>query len=46
MLDVISDYDLIVDGTDNFPTRYLFNDAALMLGKPVVHGSIFRSRGR
>jgi len=39
-------YDIIVDGTDNFPTRYLANDAAHFLGKPLVHGSIFRFEGR
>jgi molybdopterin/thiamine biosynthesis adenylyltransferase len=39
-------YDLVVDGTDNFPTRYLVNDASLFLGKPIVHGSIFRFDGQ
>jgi molybdopterin/thiamine biosynthesis adenylyltransferase/rhodanese-related sulfurtransferase len=39
-------YDLVVDGTDNFPTRYLVNDASVFLGKPVVHGSIFRFEGQ
>jgi len=39
-------YDVIVDGTDNFPTRYLANDACVMLGKPNVHGSIFRFEGQ
>ena len=39
-------YDVIVDGTDNFPTRYLVNDAGVFLGKPVVHGSIFRFDGQ
>ena len=39
-------YDLVVDGADNFPTRYLLNDAALKLGKPVVHASIFRFEGQ
>jgi len=39
-------YDLVVDGTDNFPTRYLVNDASVWLGKPVVHGSIFRFDGQ
>ncbi len=43
---LIADYDLIVDGTDNFPTRYLLNDAAVMAGKPVVHGSVFRFEGQ
>src|SRR5579871_6202202 len=39
-------YDVIVDGTDNFPTRYLVNDASVFLGRPVVHGSIFRFDGQ
>jgi molybdopterin/thiamine biosynthesis adenylyltransferase/rhodanese-related sulfurtransferase len=43
---VFSDYEVVVDGTDNFPTRYLVNDAAVFLGKPVVHGSIFRFDGQ
>ena len=46
ILDVIDGYDLIVDGTDNFPTRYLVNDAALLKRIPVVHGSIFRFEGQ
>ncbi len=46
VLDIISKYDVIVDGTDNFPTRYLLNDASVMLGRPVVHGSIFRFEGQ
>ncbi|MBW3611743.1 MAG: ThiF family adenylyltransferase, partial [Actinobacteria bacterium] len=46
VLDVLAGYDLIVDGTDNFPTRYLVNDASLKLGIPVVHGSIFRFEGQ
>ena len=47
VLDIIDGYDVIVDGTDNFPTRYLLNDASLLkLGIPVVHGSIFRFEGR
>jgi sulfur-carrier protein adenylyltransferase/sulfurtransferase len=45
VLDIIKDYDLIVDGVDNFPTRYLINDAALKLRKPVVDGSIYRFDG-
>ncbi len=45
-LEVFRDYDLIVDGTDNFQTRYLANDAAYLLGKPLVHGSIFRFEGQ
>lgn len=44
--DVFKDYDIIVDGTDNFPTRYLTNDAAVMTGKTVVHGSIFQFDGQ
>ena len=43
---LFGDYDVIVDGTDNFPTRYLVNDASVWLGKPVVHGSIFRFDGQ
>jgi len=46
IFDIIKDYDIIVDGTDNFPTRYLLNDAAVMTGKPVVHGSIFQFDGQ
>jgi sulfur-carrier protein adenylyltransferase/sulfurtransferase len=46
VLDIIADYDLIVDGADNFPTRYLLNDAALKLRKPIVHASIFRFEGQ
>jgi molybdopterin/thiamine biosynthesis adenylyltransferase/rhodanese-related sulfurtransferase len=45
-LDVIRDYDIVVDGTDNFPTRYLVNDACVLLGKPNVYGSIFRFEGQ
>ena len=45
-LDVIRPYDIVVDGTDNFPTRYLTNDACVMLGKPNVYGSIFRFEGQ
>jgi sulfur-carrier protein adenylyltransferase/sulfurtransferase len=45
-LDVFKDYDVIVDGTDNFPTRYLANDAAFFLGKPLVHGAIYRFEGQ
>ncbi|MBO0684257.1 MAG: molybdopterin-synthase adenylyltransferase MoeB [Candidatus Dormibacteraeota bacterium] len=45
-LDVFRPYDVIVDGTDNFPTRYLSNDAAYFLGKPLVHGAIFRFEGQ
>ncbi|GCF08114.1 molybdopterin-synthase adenylyltransferase MoeB [Dictyobacter arantiisoli] len=43
---LVSEYDLIIDGTDNFPTRYLLNDAALIYNKPVVHGSVFRFEGQ
>jgi molybdopterin/thiamine biosynthesis adenylyltransferase/rhodanese-related sulfurtransferase len=43
---LFADYEIIVDGTDNFPTRYLVNDASVFLGKPVVHGSIFRFEGQ
>lgn len=45
ILDVMSGYDVIVDGADNFPSRYLLNDASVKLGIPVVHGSIFRFEG-
>src|SRR5438034_4195634 len=44
--DVMRDYDIVVDGTDNFPTRYLVNDACVLLGKPNVYGSIFRFEGQ
>lgn len=45
-LEIIKDYDIVVDGTDNFPTRYLVNDACVLLGKPNVYGSIFRFEGQ
>ena len=45
-LDIIKDYDVVADGTDNFPTRYLVNDATLMLDKPNVYGSIFQFEGQ
>jgi len=45
VMDILAGYDVIVDGTDNFPTRYLVNDASVKLGIPVVHGSIFRFEG-
>jgi adenylyltransferase/sulfurtransferase len=45
-LDIIAQYDVVVDGTDNFPTRYLTNDACVLLGKPNVYGSIFRFEGQ
>ena len=44
--DLVSEYDLVLDGTDNFPTRFLVNDASVKLGIPVVHGSIFRFEGQ
>ena len=45
-LDVLHGYDVVLDGTDNFPTRYLVNDACVLLGKPNVYGSIFRFDGQ
>ena len=45
-LEIIEPYDLVIDGTDNFPTRYLVNDACAILGKPNVYGSIFRFEGQ
>lgn len=45
-LDILKAYDIVADGTDNFPTRYLVNDACVMLGKPNVYGSIFRFEGQ
>ena len=45
IMEIIKDYDVIVDGADNFPSRYLLNDASVKLGIPVVHGSIFRFEG-
>ncbi len=45
VLEILSGYDVIVDGADNFPSRYLLNDASVKLGIPVVHGSIFRFEG-
>ncbi len=45
-LEIFKDYELIVDGTDNFPTRYLINDACVLLGKPNIYGSIFRFEGQ
>ena len=45
-LDLVRGYDVVVDGTDNFPTRYLTNDACVLLGKPNVYGSIFRFEGQ
>jgi molybdopterin/thiamine biosynthesis adenylyltransferase/rhodanese-related sulfurtransferase len=46
VMEILRDYDVIVDGVDNFPTRYLLNDASLKLGKPVVHASIYRFEGQ
>ena len=45
-LDIVRPYDVVVDGTDNFPTRYLVNDACVILGKPNVYGSIFKFEGQ
>jgi molybdopterin/thiamine biosynthesis adenylyltransferase/rhodanese-related sulfurtransferase len=45
-LQVVGDYDVVVDGTDNFPTRYLVNDACVLAGKPNVYGSVFRWEGQ
>ena len=45
-MDIIAEYDIVVDGTDNFPTRYLTNDACVLLQKPNVYGSIFRFEGQ
>ncbi len=45
-LDIIGDYDVVIDGTDNFPTRYLVNDSCVLLDKPNVYGSIFRFEGQ
>ncbi len=46
IMDIIAGYDVIVDGADNFPSRYILNDASVKLGIPVVHGSIFRFEGQ
>jgi len=45
-LEIISDYDLVIDGTDNFPTRYLVNDACVILKKPFIYGAIYRFEGQ
>ncbi len=45
-MEILKDYDVVIDGTDNFPTRYLVNDASVLLGKPNVYGSIFRFEGQ
>lgn len=46
IMDMIKDYDIVVDGSDNFPTRYLVNDACVLAGKPLSHGGIFRFDGQ
>jgi molybdopterin/thiamine biosynthesis adenylyltransferase len=46
VMEMFADYDIIVDGCDNFPTRYLVNDAAVLMDKPIVHGSIFQFEGQ
>ncbi len=46
IIDILSGYDVIIDGADNFPSRYVLNDASVKLGIPVVHGSIFRFEGQ
>lgn len=46
IMDIIKDYDVILDGSDNFPTRYLVNDACVLMGKPLSHGSIFKFEGQ
>jgi len=45
-MQIIKDYDVVIDGTDNFPTRYLLNDACVLSGKPYVYGSIYRFEGQ
>jgi len=45
-IDILGAFDLVIDGTDNFPTRYLVNDACVLLGKPYVYGSIYRFEGQ
>src|SRR3989338_9499643 len=45
-MDIIRDHDIVIDGTDNFPTRYLMNDACVLSGKPNIYGSIFRFEGQ
>ncbi len=45
-LDILRSYDYVIDGTDNFPTRYLVNDACVLLGKPNIYGSVFRFEGQ
>lgn len=46
IMDIIKNYDVILDGSDNFPTRYLVNDACVLMGKPLSHGSIFKFEGQ
>ncbi len=46
IMEIISDYDVVIDGTDNFPTRFLVNDACVMAGKPLAHGAILRFDGQ
>ena len=46
IMDLIKDYDIVIDGSDNFPTRYLVNDACVMAGKPLVSGAILRFEGQ
>ena len=45
-MELLAGWDVVIDGTDNFPTRYLLNDACVMLGTPLVHGAVFRSHGQ
>lgn len=45
-IDILTKFDIIIDGTDNFPTRYLVNDACVILNKPFIHGSIFKFQGQ
>ena len=46
MIEIIEPYDVVIDGTDNFPVRYLVNDATQFLGKPLVYGSIYQFEGQ
>ncbi len=46
IMEILQEYDMVIDGTDNFPTRYLLNDACALLGKPLIYGSIFRFEGQ
>src|SRR5688500_5365310 len=45
-LEILKDYDIVIDGTDNFATRYLLNDACVLLGKPLIYGSILKFEGQ